>query len=260
MLSPTVAGADSSTARVRGCAGKTTGSSSRERPSTIARQPLGLHVRLAVDRRDDVAARLEPEALERARAPARDRGEPLGGVVHDVAHDLRAAPDLLAGQDVARALVRAQQQRRDPVGLDAVVLLRHRPVAAAQPGLDVRDRHPLGDGRSRSGERRVRVPVDEHPVGPLVGDDRLERRLQRRQHLLARQCADAEAVRRLGQPELLEEDVRQLAVVVLAGVHHDLFVTGLTQCFRQRRRLDELRPVADDGQDAHGGSVRTRSP
>ena len=54
------------------------------------------------------------------------------------------------------------------------------------------------------------------------------------------------------QPELVEEDGGQLAVVVLAGVHDDLLDPGVAERDRERRRLDELRPVADDRQQPHG--------
>ena len=59
--------------RVRGCAGKTTGSSSRASPSTIRRRRVGRDVRLAVDRRDDVAAGLDAEPSSR-----RDRSRAIG--------------------------------------------------------------------------------------------------------------------------------------------------------------------------------------
>src|SRR5207247_8795039 len=53
-------------------------------------------------------------------------------------------------------------------------------------------------------------------------------------------------------PQLLDEHRGQLVVVVLASVHQDLFVTGAQQP-RHGGRLDELRPVADDGDDPHPG-------
>ena len=56
--------------------------------------------------------------------------------------------------------------------------------------------------------------------------------------------------------ELGDEDRRQLVVVVLAGVDEQLVVLGAQQA-RDRRRLDELRPVADDREDpqASGGDA-----
>ena len=103
-----------------------------------------------------------------------------------------------------------------PVDLDPVALLRHREIERAQARLDVRDRH--GARRLGAGERRVRVPVDEHPVGPLALDRGADRRLHRR----GIGGSQVEPVRRLGQPELLEEDRRHRRVPVLARVHDDL--------------------------------------
>ena len=56
--------------------------------------------------------------------------------------------------------------------------------------------------------------------------------------------ADPQLVIGRGDTELAEEHGRQLVVVVLAGVHEHLLV-ALAQHARDRRRLDELRPVAD---------------
>ena len=60
------------------------------------------------------------------------------------------------------------------------------------------------------------------------------------------------------QAELLEEDLRQLAVVVLPRVDDDLLDPALPQRHGQRRRLDELRPVSDDGEHLHGGYIGPR--
>ncbi len=69
-------------------------------------------------------------------------------------------------------------------------------------------------------------------------------------------------MRRLVQPELVDEDLRQLVVPVLAGMDDDLVDPGLVERDGERRRLDELRPVADDGHHAHRASVvpRVRRP
>ena len=53
------------------------------------------------------------------------------------------------------------------------------------------------------------------------------------------------------EPQLGEEHARERVVVVLAGVHEHLLV-ALAQRAGDRRGLDELRPVADHGQDPHG--------
>ena len=60
-----------------------------------------------------------------------------------------------------------------------------------------------------------------------------------------------EPVRRLREPELLEEDVGELSVVVLPGVEHDLVDPRRAQRDGHRARLDELRAVADDRENLH---------
>jgi hypothetical protein len=63
------------------------------------------------------------------------------------------------------------------------------------------------------------------------------------------------------QSQLLEEDRRELLVVVLPGVDQDLLV-ACAQRAADRRGLDELRPVADHRGDAHQPSsdaIRSRT-
>ena len=62
------------------------------------------------------------------------------------------------------------------------------------------------------------VTVDEDEIGSLVGDQRPDRALHRQ----GIRGAEIEPVLRLGQRELLEEHLRERAVVVLAGVDDDL--------------------------------------
>ena len=141
----------------------------------------------------------------------------------------------------------------EPVDLDAVALLGHREVEAAQPGLDVGDGDLFARGM-RAGEGRVRVAVDEHPVGPL----RLDHLADRRRHRSRVGGAQIEAVGRLGYAQLVEEDLRHRRVPVLSGVEHDLVDPGVPQCDRERRRLDELRAVPDDGEDFRHRRYDTR--
>ena len=210
-------------------------------------QALRGRVCLAVDREQEVSARLEPQLFERARALARDWREPQRRVGHHVADDLGPAGNALDGELLARALVRREEQLGQSVGLDPVALLRHREVAAAQPGLDVCQRHACVHGRKRPGQGRVGVAVDEHPVGPFLRE-RLRDRLP---HRLGVGGAQIEGVARFLQPQLLEEDLRELGVVVLPGMEHDLVDTALSQRDRSGRRLDELRSVSDHGEDLH---------
>ena len=154
--------------------------------------------------------------------------------------------DALRRELPRRALVGAEEERRQPVDLDPVPFLRHRQVEAAQARFDVRDRHFLA-GRVRAGQRRVGIAHDDHPIGPLA----LDRLADRRRHRYRVGRPQVEPVARLGQFELVVEDLRHLGVPVLPGVEADLFDCRLAIREREGRRLDELRPVSNDRENAH---------
>jgi hypothetical protein len=61
-------------------------------------------------------------------------------------------------------------------------------------------------------------------------------------------------VLRARQPQLVEEDARELVVVMLAGMDQHL-VRRLAEAMGDRRGLDKLRPIAHYGENAHGESV-----
>ncbi len=185
--------------------------------------------------------------MRRRDALAREGREAKGRIGHHVADHDRPPRDAFGGEDRDRPLVGAEQERRQAVDLDPRALLRHREVAAAEPRLDVGDGNAGGGGCPRAGERRVRVAEDDHGVGTLRVHDAANGGRQR----LDVGRPQVEPVRGLGQAELLEEDPRELVVPVLAGVDDDLVDPRLAQRHRERGRLDELRPVADDGEDAH---------
>ena len=215
-------------------------------------EPRLLDVRLAVDRGDDVRARL---VRDRERG-ARDGTEEPARVGHHVAHDVEAAEHALVLQRPLRAVVGAEEEPRDPVDLDARVLLGHGEVAAAKTGLDVRDRNRRVRSRPRSCQRRVRVAVHEDDVGLLARDPCRDLRL----HPIDVGRVQVEPVARLREPELVEEDLRHDVEPVLPRVQDDLVEACLAHRRGQRRGLDELRPVADDGEDLHGASNTTGPP
>ena len=163
-------------------------------------EPWLLDVGLAVDRRDDVRPRL----VRHREARPCDRGEEPARVGHHVAHDVDAPEDALALERATRAVVGAEEEPCQAIRFDPVVLLRHREVTAPEPRLDVRERHGRVRRRARARERRVRVPVDEDEIGRLLGDPRRNRRL----HLRRIRRVEVEAVARLGDAELVEEDLR----------------------------------------------------
>ncbi len=191
-------------------------------------------------------ARGHPVGLEDLGAVGRARAEQQRDVDHHVADHLDPAGHPLRAQVQRRRLGRAQQQRRRVVGQHAVELLRHRAVERAHAGLDVRDRDLSLGGGQRARQRRVRVAVDEHQVGALARQQALERLEHARGLGRVGAAAELEVVLGPRQAELGEEDLGELLVVVLAGVDQHL-LRFLAQPVGHRRRLDELRPVPDDG-------------
>ena len=141
------------------------------------------------------------------------------------------------------------------VGQDAVELLGHRAVERAHAGLDVRDRHAGLRSGERAGEGRVRVAVDEHGVGRLAGDQRLERAEHARRLRAVRPERDPELTIGRREAELGEEHRREVVVEVLPSVDQELLV-AFAQARRYRRRLDELGAVPDHREDPHGMVAR----
>jgi hypothetical protein len=213
----------------------------------------GLGVRLPVHGDDRVAGCGDAEALQHVRVRRRNRSKDAGGVDHHVPDQVDALMDALTGQVGDRRRAGAEADVGEDVGHNAVQLLRHRAVVGAQAGLDVgQAKARLGRGQGPR-ERRVRVAVDDGQVGRL----RFQQRLEGGHHggRLARVTAPADALDAVvgrRQPELVEEDLGEVLVIVLAGVHQQVAGT-LGDGRGDRCSLHELRPVADDGDDLHPG-------
>jgi hypothetical protein len=218
-----------------------------------------------VDGGEEVAARRErqPEARgDRAERPgiANINGDPSRQILHEVAYQADTFADPLGGEIGHSSRGRRKGPAGQVVGDEPVDLLGHPSVEAPQARLDVGDRQ-VQLGRSQgSGQRRVRVAIDEHRVGALGQEDWLEgdEHPGRRPGLAS--PADSQAMVRASEAELGEERAGHLFVPVLPGVDEDLLMTrsegGLERC-----RLDELRPCPNDADDPHGPYEATgRSP
>jgi hypothetical protein len=96
--------------------------------------------------------------------------------------------------------------------------------------------------RIAEGEDRVRPLVDEDPLAPF--DDRADLRADRLR-------GDAEVQIRLRPLELLEEHVRQPAVVVLAGVHEHVLDVGVRDEAEEEAEPNELGPRPDHRHELH---------
>src|SRR5947207_14878522 len=87
------------------------------------------------------------------------------GVVHDVATDGDAIADPLAPQIDHGLPRRTEQEIADVIGDDTVNLLRHVAVERPEASLNVSDPHAAFRRSQRAGERRVRIAIDDYPVG-----------------------------------------------------------------------------------------------
>ena len=115
-------------------------------------------------------------------------------VLHQVADLDDPVPEPLRRQVRDGGRGRREQPAREMVGDDAVELLGHRPVEAAQAGLDVRDGDPELRRGERAGERGVGVAVDEDGIRPFGEQDRLEGEQHPRGLLRVRPATDAQRV------------------------------------------------------------------
>ncbi len=233
---------------VRGCAGKITGHdpAARDTASIRARSwPPRRHWR-AVQRQHRVAPIRERQRLPHLgpRRAARCASSVSIATLPTVTIAWSRCP---RGQVGRGGVGRRQQQRRQVIHHDAVRLFRHPPIERAQAGLEMRDGQIELGGDQRRGERRVDVADDDDEVRPLLGEDRLEAEHHRRGLRRVAAAADAEIPIRLRQRQLVEEDLRQGVVVVLAGVDEPLGeAAALRQRGHHRRRLDEVRAGPDD--------------
>ena len=193
---------------------------------------------------EDVAAALEAEALEDGGAAdlfeigAKDFGHRRAG---DVGALFRHA---LAVQVPARVLAVAHVDVRDVVDDAAVGLFRQALVEAAVARFHVeeRDVQALGGIGREAGVRiaqdedRVRLQFDHQRI--TAGDDIADRRAQI--------FADYfEEVIRRPEPEVVEEDLVQFVIVILARMHEDL-VEVRVALLDYGGEPDDLGPCADD--------------
>ncbi len=238
--------------RVLGCSGSTTSQSDCARPLEDLLQAVRVvGVLVAVHRREHVARgvrRCSPRGSQHAARSGR-RPEPR--------RTSRRPPRTRVAGRPSRARFstatsrRGEQQRRQVVGHHAVDLLGHAAVERAQARLDVGDRHvQLGRGE-RSGQRGVRVAVDEHPSGARrpatcsiasIDAAGLLRRAGRRR---SPGCTAAAGYRSSSKKTL-----RHVGVVVLPGVDDRSSMPRCRSARLTTSRLDELRPGADDGDDS----------
>ncbi len=128
--------------------------------------------RRPVHRHHHVPAELDAVPGGRAECldPAAHRDQGVDHRVADVVDPLRR---MALVEQVRPRLRRVNEQEiRDRVGDDPVELLRHRPVEAAQPRLDVPDGHLQLRRRDCRRQGRVHITRHQHHIGPHLQEHR----------------------------------------------------------------------------------------
>ena len=250
--------------RVRGWTGKTTGISRGQRgaAAAIVSPSSGPSTRAGRCRvTSSVAAGLDARAAPpRPAARKRSSSATRVSIIVLPTKCMRSSAMPSARRfSTASSLCRKSSSEK-LVGDDPVDLLGHRPVEAAQAGLDVGDRDPHLRRGQRRRQGRVDVAGDDDQVGPLVGEHRLEplhhpRRLLRRGcPSRPRACGRARARRapRRRPPTSAGRSAGRCGRSVWRPSGR-----RAPQRADHRRRLDEVRPRPDHVEDAHRGASST---
>ena len=166
----------------------------------------------------------------------------------------------LAQQVVDTGWLRAEEPVGNAVSDEAVDLLGHPHVAAAQPGLHVGHRDVELLGVDGAGQRGIHVAHHQHAVGTDLLADFLEGH-----HDLGGLGGVAAAtgfkvIVGLGDAQFVKENVAHLPVVVLAGVDDlelEAVGTGL-QCAHDGRDLHEIGPGAGNEVDQRTGHKNSK--
>jgi len=149
---------------------------------------------------------------------------------------------------IHRGLGRTKEIARDAIGEDAVDLLRHAAIEAAQARLDVGHCDvQLGGGQS-PGQGGIGVAVDQHQIRFLCVQQSFDGHQHLRSLFAVRSGTNLQVHIGLGNPQFIKKKLRHIGIVVLAGVHEVLAMPG-SQLRRDRCGLDELRPRPDNGDD-----------
>jgi len=162
-------------------------------------------------------------------------------------------------RDAAR--LRREQEVAQRIDDDAVHLLRHRGVEAAQACLDMRDRNPEGGRGKRPRGAGIDVADDHDQIGPEPSEHLLE--VGQHPPDLCRLPAGGAGKHDVGRRklQLREQLLRHRGVVVLPGMDEQRREHVGTRPLRGEHRghLYEVRPGPDDVDDPNHGGVDTTS-
>ena len=142
------------------------------------------------------------------------------------------------------------------VNKPAIHLLGDVGVEAAVPSLQVVHGH-LKALRHYRGDRRVGVAEHDQSLRPQLQQGFLDPDERAGQHLAERGGVHPQVPIRGTESQLVEEDLRQAIIPVLAGVDEDM-VEGGVEAGKGARQPDDLWPRPDNGHDPFGSLSRHR--
>ena len=126
------------------------------------------------------------------------------------------------------------------IGDDAIDVVQHVASAGAQARFDVPDRNAGARCGQRRGQRRVGVAVHEHEIRPPFAQAPVHARQDLRGLLRMGAGAGAQILVRVRDPQLAENRLRHVHVVVLSGVDERLTHELAAERGHHRRELHEI--------------------
>src|SRR5256885_2224121 len=209
---------------------------------------LDVHVLRPVEGEEDVPTTGQAQSSEHVGLLLGDREVLDQRVDHAVPDDVDARRHVLLSKVLPRGTRRREADVRELVRDDPIHLLGQRLAEGRVPGLDVGQPPFLLLREESPRDGRVRVPVDDDEVRVLRDAGDLPHR--RRDLQVRRLLLQLELLVRLPELHVPEEDTVHHEVVMLTGMHEDMFVVEAVQGLHDRGHLDDFRAGPDDRDDA----------
>src|SRR5690606_25566650 len=144
-----------------------------------------------------------------------------------------------------------EQQVHKAIGNDAVDLLRHTPVTAAKPCLDMRRTNPQLHRHEHGGNRGIHIAIYHNPVWPVLHEHWLHTLHDARGLYSMRSGTNLQVEVWLGQAQVAEECRTHGIVVVLTRMHHQLLQIARTRRPKHRRKLAKVRTRSNYVKNLH---------
>src|SRR5260221_12451851 len=200
----------------------------------------------------EVFAALEPKLLQDRRLV--DRARMLGqDLLHGRARLQHRFRTNAFGEEIAAPVCRVDQiDFRGMVDDGPVHFLGHALVEAPVPGFHMEDRNPEPLGRDDR-ETAIRIAEEKQGIGLLLAHPLVGLRDDVGNGLRRRFASRAQEMVGLTQSQAVEEDLVELVVVVLAGVHQHV-LHGAIELGNDAGELDDLGTRADQRHHLHAGT------